>query len=59
MEFKGFINADCMDILPQIPKKPIFIDILNRECECKAVVDIHESYCHNCGQKLDWSDEDE
>ena len=47
----------------QIPKKPTFDDessfIRRYHCpECKCVVDI-QRYCHHCGQKLDWRNEDE
>ena len=49
----------------QIPKKPIYIANLGCAalwlcpvCE-RRIVRSDLKYCHQCGQKLDWSDEDE
>ena len=58
----------------QIPKKPIFqfnlSDTVSRfECDCGKIIKVRHdigimdnndapNYCDNCGQKLDWSDEE-
>lgn len=49
----------------QIPKKPIYIANLGYAalwlcpvCE-RRIVRSDLKYCHQCGQKLDWSDENE
>ena len=58
----------------QIPKKPIFqfnlSDTVSRfECRCGKIIKVRHdigimdnnnapNYCDNCGQKLDWSDEE-
>ena len=58
----------------QIPKKPIFqfnlSDTVSRfECKCGNIIKVRHdigimdnkdapNYCDNCGQKLDWSDEE-
>ena len=58
----------------QIPKKPIFqfnlSDTVSRfECKCGKIIKVRHdigimdnndapNYCDNCGQKLDWSDEE-
>ena len=49
----------------QIPKKPIYIANLGYAalwlcpvCE-RRIVRSDLKYCHHCGQKLDWSDENE
>jgi hypothetical protein len=45
----------------QIPKKPIFTEdkqfALCPCCDMKGLTD-KQKYCDNCGQKLDWSDEE-
>lgn len=46
----------------QIPKKPDFTEdkefALCPCCNCKGLLN-KQKYCDNCGQKLDWSDENE
>lgn len=46
----------------QIPKKPIWqkSDFINRlHCpKCDGIVGVKQPYCDNCGQKLDWGNED-
>lgn len=49
----------------QIPKKPLYIENLGCTalwlcpvCE-RRIIRSDLVYCHQCGQKLDWSDEDE
>ena len=46
----------------QIPKKPKERDCIGFNtlvCPvCKGVLYLYEPYCDNCGQKLDWSDEE-
>lgn len=38
------------------PKKPI----LQCYCPyCESIVEKYDKYCHNCGEKLDWSDYEE
>lgn len=57
------VKETCVKALnKQIAKKPIFDDeqsfIRRYHCpECKCVVDA-QRYCHHCGQKLDWGNED-
>lgn len=45
----------------QIPKKPDFTEdkefALCPCCNCEGLLD-KQKYCDNCGQKLDWSDEE-
>lgn len=64
----SFENAYGMAIQAlekQIPKKPIYIANLGYAalwlcpvCE-RRIVRSDLKYCHQCGQKLDWSDEHE
>ena len=46
----------------QIPKKPKERDCIGFDtlvCPvCKRTLYLYEPYCDNCGQKLDWSDEE-
>ena len=46
----------------QIPKKPKERDCIGFNtlvCPvCKGALYLYEPYCDNCGQKLDWSDEE-
>lgn len=46
----------------QIPKRPYFTEdkefVLCPCCNGKGLSD-KQNYCDNCGQKLDWSDENE
>lgn len=46
----------------QIPKKPKERDRIGFNtlvCPvCKGALYLYEPYCDNCGQKLDWSDEE-
>ena len=46
----------------QIPKKPKERDCIGFDtlvCPvCKGALYLYEPYCDNCGQKLDWSDEE-
>lgn len=45
----------------QIPKKPIFTEdkqfALCPCCDMKGLID-KQKYCDDCGQKLDWSDDE-
>ena len=54
---QNVINA----LKKQIPKKPIFTEdkqfALCPCCDMKGLID-KQKYCDNCGQKLDWSDEE-
>ena len=47
----------------QMPKKPKEIDCIGFDTlacpECKMALYLYEPYCDNCGQKIDWSDENE
>lgn len=47
----------------QIPKKPKERDCIGFDTlacpECKMELYLYEPYCDNCGQKLDWGDDDE
>lgn len=46
----------------QIPKKPKEIDCIGFDTlacpECKMALYLYEPYCDNCGQKIDWSDDE-
>lgn len=48
----------------QIPRKPEIGELLitkrlgNLCSRCKAVAVKNDNFCYNCGQALDWSDED-
>ena len=44
----------------QIPKKPITDDryVMYICPRCNEFIKINKNYCMNCGQKLDWSDEE-
>ena len=46
----------------QIPKKPKERDCIGFNTlvcpECKMALYLYEPYCDNCGQKIDWSDEE-
>ena len=46
----------------QIPKKTKERDCIGFDAlvcpVCKGALYLYESYCDNCGQKLDWSDEE-
>ena len=56
--FSVVINA----LEKQIPKKPKERDYMGFNtlvCPvCKETLYLYEPYCDNCGQKLDWSDEE-
>lgn len=71
---EAFVNADELSealqmaiqaLEKQIPKKPLYIENLGCTalwlcpvCE-RRIIRSDLVYCHQCGQKLDWSDEDE
>ena len=47
----------------QIPKKPKKYPLADGQCPCCNSVFYSdwkptENYCHNCGQEIDWSDEE-
>ena len=46
----------------QIPKKPKEIDCIGFNTlvcpECKMALYLYEPYCDNCGQAIDWSNEE-
>ena len=46
----------------QIPKKPKERDCIGFDTlvcpECKMALYLYEPYCDNCGQAIDWSDEE-
>lgn len=46
----------------QMPKKPKERDCIGFDTlacpECKMALYLYEPYCDNCGQKIDWSDEE-
>ena len=46
----------------QIPKKPEEMDCIGFDTlvcpKCKMALYLYEPYCDNCGQKIDWSDEE-
>lgn len=47
----------------QIPKKPIKGEDGDLSCSCGLIIQRKNRrtclyYCHNCGQAIDWSDED-
>ena len=46
----------------QIPKKPEEMDCIGFDTlvcpKCKIALYLYEPYCDNCGQKIDWSDEE-
>lgn len=53
------ITRECFEALieKQIPKKPKFEKLY--VCECgNSLIMYKPYYCHYCGQKLDWSDEE-
>ena len=60
-------RAEALDVAiqaleKQMSKKPkerdcIGFDILSCP-ECKMALYLYEPYCDNCGQKIDWSDEE-
>lgn len=61
----SFENAYGMAIQAlekQIPKKPKERDCIGFDTlacpECKMALYLYEPYCDNCGQKIDWSDEE-
>ena len=42
----------------QVPKKPIeseFTPLICPDCEAKVI--LGQKYCDNCGQRIDWEDE--
>ena len=41
----------------QIPKKPEREGKQHYACQCASYVGYLHEYCHDCGQKIDWSDE--
>lgn len=66
-------RAEALDVAiqaleKQIPKKPIENDTNSFDCPCckydlktdtgNPFGDYFLSYCDNCGQKIDWSDEE-
>ena len=55
-------KATIMDALnKQMPKKPIDLaksELYGRCAVCGKVVHVGERYCDQCGQKLDWGEED-
>ena len=46
----------------QMPKKPEEMDCIGFDTlvcpKCKMELYLYEPYCDNCGQKIDWSDEE-
>ena len=64
-DYIEFVRMAINALEKQIPKKPRFY-AHNYYCSvCDSLVGNNEfewkrfKYCDNCGQKLDWSDEDE
>lgn len=71
---EGYIWKYTNSMEKQIPKKPIFqfnlSDTVSRfECKCGKIIKVRHdigimdnndapNYCDNCGQKLDWSNEE-
>lgn len=47
----------------QMPKKPKERDCIGFDTlacpECKMALYLYEPYCDNCGQKIDWSDDND
>lgn len=47
----------------QMPKKPKEIDCIGFDTlacpECKMALYLYEPYCDNCGQAIDWSDDND
>ena len=47
----------------QIPKKPKERDCIGFDTlvcpKCKMALYLYEPYCDNCGQKIDWSDDND
>ena len=47
----------------QIPKKPEEMDCIGFDTlvcpKCKKALYLYEPYCDNCGQKIDWSDDND
>ena len=44
----------------QIPKRPkdvVFSPFAGKCISCGELVTAYDKYCHNCGQRLDWSEE--
>lgn len=69
-EIKG--QMKCLETIlwaleKQIPKKPINIEKFDiydivmcvGECKCCGSVVSPKDYCEECGQRLDWGDEDD
>ena len=61
-EQKEAFQIAINELEKQIAKKPIFTEdkqfALCPCCDMKGLTD-KQKYCDNCGQKLNWSDEDE
>ena len=65
LELNKIVSEAFKALERQIPKKPICREqgttvILNGVCpKCSNVVHAYDNYCSFCGQKLNWSDEDD
>ena len=61
LPFGGSVSDEASEMAikaleKQIPKKPIDLQYCP---ECKEIVFFGNKHCIKCGQKLDWSDEDD
>ena len=61
---KSFWLSVKVAVEKQIPKKILFSrNMMTKECSfvcpyCARIVESVHTYCWNCGQKLDWNEED-
>ena len=51
------LEAAIQALEKQIPKKPEMEGKQHYACQCASYVGYLHEYCHDCGQKIDWSDE--
>ena len=59
-KYKNGLRMAIQALEKQIPKKPKTDDrYVMYICQCcNDFVKVSHNYCQNCGQKLDWSDEE-
>ena len=42
----------------QMSQKPMTYNKYEHHCECGAIVHIYQNYCYDCGQALDWGNDE-
>ena len=59
-KYKNGLRMAIQALEKQIPKKPKTDDryVMHICPWCNDFVKVSHNYCQNCGQKLDWSEED-